>query len=69
MLQYKDFVTGKIRHTFAEPVGVRCDGLLGVEGLLLRQKRTGNEVWIPRYLLYGGSVAQFNELKRKGIGS
>ena len=62
MLYYKDFVTGKIRRTFAKPVAVRRDGPLNAWGLVLRNR--ASELFIPEYLLYGASRAWFNNLKQ-----
>jgi hypothetical protein len=61
-LYYKDIITGKLRRTFAQPVAVTCDGPLNAEGLLLRNRRS--EVWIPRYLLVGASLAHFHALRK-----
>lgn len=60
-LYYKDFVTGKIRRTFAKPRKVVRDGPLNEEGLLLENK--SSVLWIPRYLLVGASLAWFHCLK------
>ena len=65
MIYYKDIITNQPRRTFAEPRAVVKGGPIGAEGLLCIQKRTGNEVWIPRYLLIGASLAHFHALKGK----
>ncbi len=64
-LFYRDVVTNKIRWTKAVPVAVTRDGLLGVEGLKLEQPRTGNILWIPKYLLVGAAITHFWEIKRR----
>jgi hypothetical protein len=64
-LFYKDIMTGKIRRTQAVPVAVTRDGPLNIEGLRLEQPRTGNVLWIPKYLLQGAAITHFWEIKRK----
>lgn len=62
-LFYKDLNTGKLRRTQANPVAVTKDGPLGIEGLRLEQPRTGNVVWIPKYLLVGAGHYSLSENK------
>lgn len=64
-LFYKDILTGKIRRTQAVPVAVTRDGPLNIEGLRLEHPRTGNVLWIPKYLLQGAAITHFWEIKRK----
>lgn len=62
-LYYKSIMTGEIRRTFAQPVAVTRDGIIGAEGLLLRNRCS--EMWIPHYLLVGASLAHFHALKKE----
>ena len=63
MLYYKDFVSGKLRRTYAKPVRIQRGGPLN-EWMLVCQNRA-SILFIPRYCLTGASVTWFNELKRK----
>ena len=63
MIEYRDFVTGKIRRSRGKPARVMRGGPLGCLGLVVENPKSW--MWIPEYCLVGKGREVFEELKRK----
>ena len=63
MIEYRDFVTKKIRKSRGKPIKVVRGGPLGCLALVVENSKSW--MWIPEYLLIGKGREVFEEIKRK----